>query len=376
MSHQSQAAPSDLSDTLSPARAGTLALEHIGMRYPGAAVESLSDMCLEIEAGEFVTLLGPSGCGKTTTLRIIAGFENPTAGRVLLDGTDITEQSPNKRPMSMVFQNYALFPHMNVYDNVAFGLTMQKWKPAAITDAVTIALASMNLTGMEERYPHQLSGGQQQRVALARAMVLRPSVMLFDEPLSNLDAKLRDQMRTEIRQLQERLGITSVYVTHDQDEAMSMSDRVIVMNHGKIEQSGSPSTIYRYPATRFVADFIGRASFIPVDVRGRGSSGEVTVTAFGTTSQVAAHPDVDLRGLLLVRPENVSVAPVDHDATGSVVSAMYYGSSVEYEIETADGKVLVSVPVPDQLLDQGTPVALTLDAGRAYVLPDDEAVAV
>ncbi|MBE9473168.1 MAG: ABC transporter ATP-binding protein, partial [Chloroflexi bacterium] len=241
----------------------TLVLDNLvktfGRRGQVRAVNRLS---LEIHQGEFVTLLGPSGCGKTTTLRLIAGFEFPTSGRILLDGEVINDLPPNKRPMAMVFQNYALFPHMSVFDNISYGLKVKRQPPDLIRESVEIVMQLMNLVGLGDRMPHQLSGGQQQRVALARALVMQPRVLLFDEPLSNLDAKLRVQMRVEIRRLQQRLGITTVYVTHDQAEAMSLSDRVVVIRDGQIEQVGTPSEIYQQPASLFVADFIGRANFI------------------------------------------------------------------------------------------------------------------
>ncbi|MEZ5086852.1 MAG: ABC transporter ATP-binding protein [Tessaracoccus sp.] len=224
-------------------------------------VTAVDAINLTIAPGEFVTLLGPSGCGKTTTLRMIAGFEDPTGGHVVLDGSDMISTPPNKRPMAMVFQSYALFPHLSVWDNLAYGLKIRRLPKGEIARQVEEVMASMNLEMFAKRAPNQLSGGQQQRVALARAMVMRPKVLLFDEPLSNLDAKLRERMRLEIRKLQRQLGITSVYVTHDQSEAMSMSDRIIVMNGGKIEQAATPDVIYRHPASIFVADFIGRANF-------------------------------------------------------------------------------------------------------------------
>ncbi|NMC79785.1 MAG: ABC transporter ATP-binding protein, partial [Chloroflexi bacterium] len=226
---------------------GNLSLEQVTKVFEQGQneVRAVDDISLEVRGGEFLTLLGPSGCGKTTTLRLIAGFEFPTAGRIILDGKDMVNQPPNKRPMAMVFQSYALFPHLNVFDNVAYGLRLRRMRENEIREAVEIALHMMNLVDLEKRSPNQLSGGQQQRVALARAMVMKPKLLLFDEPLSNLDAKLRAQMRTEIRHLQQRLGITSIYVTHDQVEAMSLSDRIVVMNQGHIEQVGTPEEIYQ-----------------------------------------------------------------------------------------------------------------------------------
>ena len=231
-----------------------------------ARVTAVDRVNLDIKPGEFITLLGPSGCGKTTTLRMIAGFENATSGKVMLDGEDMVKLPPNKRPMSMVFQSYALFPHLSVRQNVQYGLKLKKMPKQQMDNDVDVALTAMNLTMMADRAPNQLSGGQQQRVALARAMVMKPKVMLFDEPLSNLDAKLRVKMRTEIRRLQRRLGITSIYVTHDQSEAMSLSDRIVVMNAGRIEQIATPEEIYRRPASVFVADFVGRANFVPAEI--------------------------------------------------------------------------------------------------------------
>ena len=228
---------------------------------------------VDIASGQFVTLLGPSGCGKTTTLRMIAGFEGISDGEILLDGVRINELTPDKRDSSMVFQSYALFPHYDVYDNVGYGLVNKKMDKKTIEEKVMKMLDLVGLKGMEHRMPNQLSGGQQQRVALARALVMEPAVLLFDEPLSNLDAKLRVYMRTEIRKIQQRIGITSVYVTHDQSEAMALSDKVIIMNGGKIEQVGSPTEIYQYPASHFVADFIGSANFVPARVKSVSSQG-------------------------------------------------------------------------------------------------------
>ena len=227
---------------------------------------------LNIQDGEMVTLLGPSGCGKTTTLRMISGFEYPTSGSVFIGERDVAKVPPNKRGISMVFQSYALFPHLNIWENVAYGLKVEKLPQDEIVRRTNAVMELMQLTGMERRFPNQLSGGQQQRVALARAVVIEPSVLLFDEPLSNLDAKLRESMRDELRALQKRLGITSLYVTHDQSEAMAISDRVVIMKDGVICQQGSPTEIYEQPGSRFVANFIGKANFI--DGTFRGMDGE------------------------------------------------------------------------------------------------------
>ena len=241
-------------------------LDHISKIYTdpktGKDFYAVHDVSLDIAPGSFVTLLGPSGCGKTTTLRMVAGFESPDEGEIYLGGQPINELTPNKRDTAMVFQSYALFPHYNVFDNVAYGLKLRKVPKAEIEQRVRTILDLVEMGGMESRMTNQLSGGQQQRVALARAVVIEPSVLLFDEPLSNLDAKLRVQMRTVIKKLQRRLGITTIYVTHDQEEALSMSDTVVVMNNGEIQQIGSPTDIYNEPENRFVAGFIGESNII------------------------------------------------------------------------------------------------------------------
>jgi iron(III) transport system ATP-binding protein len=356
---------------------GELHLRDLVKTYPGSAVPAVNGVSLDIPHGQFVTLLGPSGCGKTTTLRMIAGFEEPTSGSVVLDGRDLTTVKPNKRPMAMVFQNYALFPHMTVEQNVEYGLRTQRGRDVSVKDAAAVAIASMNLTGYEKRSPGQLSGGQQQRVALARAMVVRPAVMLFDEPLSNLDAKLRDQMRNEIKDLQARLGTTSIYVTHDQSEAMSLSDVVVVMNRGRIEQAAPPAEIYTRPATAFVADFIGRASFLPVDatLTGSGSSAKARVSLFGQEVTIAAHPDATgRRGLAVLRPESLTVQEAKEEAHGSIASTMYFGGAAEYRIDTALGTILVSLPSPhpSALLAPGTRVRLSVAPDFVYLLPASE----
>ena len=240
-------------------------LERISKIYndpkTGKEFYAVNDVSLTIEPGSFVTLLGPSGCGKTTTLRMIAGFESPDAGEIYLGDEAINALTPNKRDTAMVFQSYALFPHYNVYDNVAYGLKLRKVPKKEMDERIAHILELVELTGMETRMTNQLSGGQQQRVALARAMVVEPSVLLFDEPLSNLDAKLRVSMRTEIRRIQQTLGITAVYVTHDQAEAMAISDQIIIMNKGVIAQIGTPEEVYHHPKNEFVADFIGEVNF-------------------------------------------------------------------------------------------------------------------
>ncbi len=263
--------------TTSTGRTGgpsTLLLERLSKHFKSPesqVVRAVDDITIELAGGSFVTLLGPSGCGKTTTLRMIAGFENPTSGRILLDGKDLVRLTPDKRGMGMVFQSYALFPHLTVHDNVAFGVQLQGKQGKTLEATIDQALDLVNLHGLGARKIQELSGGQQQRVALARAMAIEPRVLLFDEPLSNLDAKLRVSLRSEIRRIQQQLGTTSVYVTHDQAEAMALSDVVVVMNAGRIEQAGPPDEVYRRPATRFVADFIGRANFLSGDVLAVGA---------------------------------------------------------------------------------------------------------
>ena len=314
-----------------------LKLENIVKAFPDRSgrgvVRAVDDVSLDIYQGEFLTLLGPSGCGKTTTLRLIAGFELPNAGRLLLDGEDISSQPPNKRDMALVFQNYALFPHMSVYDNVAYGLQTRSNSRADIQKRVNTALTTMGLEGLGNRRPNQLSGGQQQRVALARSLVMEPAILLFDEPLSNLDAKLRVQMRGEIHRLQRRLGITSVYVTHDQVEAMALSDRIVVMNNGKIEQIGTPEEIYRYPTSRFVADFIGRANFLPVKIE--SSSGkQVHVSLLGKSLELTAPDALTSRkdAVAMLRPEALSLRKDPALPQALVEQAMYLGTEIEYVV--------------------------------------------
>src|SRR2546423_1346552 len=241
-------------------------LELTGIQKQFAGTTAVEDFNLAADRGEFVSFLGPSGCGKTTTLRMIAGFEYPTAGRIRIGDADVTDQPPNRRNVGMVFQSYALFPNMTVAGNIGFGLKVRKRPKAAIAKRVDELLAMIHLEGRGTRYPYQLSGGQQQRVALARALAIEPQVLLLDEPLSALDAKIRVALRKEIRSIQRQLGITTVYVTHDQEEAMSLSDRVVVMSQGRIEQIGPPPEIYNFPATPFVASFVGTLNLLPATI--------------------------------------------------------------------------------------------------------------
>ena len=376
---------SNTNDTNAP---GRLSLVELTKTFSNTVsdVTAVDHINLDIRPGEFITLLGPSGCGKTTTLRMIAGFEDATSGQVMLDGENMVVVPPNKRPMSMVFQSYALFPHLSVRENVAYGLRLRKKSAEEIKEEVDIALAAMNLTAMADRAPSQLSGGQQQRVALARAMVVRPKVLLFDEPLSNLDAKLRVKMRVEIRRMQKRLGISSVYVTHDQSEAMAMSDRIVVMNSGRIEQVDTPEEIYLHPASVFVADFVGRANFVPAQAQEVGEDGMVEIEALGQKIRVhssegakeAVHEGKET--VVLVRPESMRIQPTDEKpatltgSLGQVVTSIFYGETVEYEIETEFGSLVcvVSDPRAEDLLEEGQYVRLGIEAEKAWLLPSGQ----
>jgi iron(III) transport system ATP-binding protein len=343
-------------------------------------VVAVDDVDLEVEKGQLVTLLGPSGCGKTTLLRMIAGFEEPTRGEVWFGERRVDKLAPNARDTAMVFQSYAIFPHLNVYENVAFGLRMQRMKAKALRERVGRVLELVGLTPMAERAPSALSGGQQQRVALARCIVMEPRLLLFDEPLSNLDAKLREQMRIEIRDLQQRLGITSVYVTHDQIEAMSMSDQVVVMNAGRVEQVGPPEEIYARPRSRFVADFIGKANFVEGRVVDEHTVqvAEARLPLSGVTSLPPGSAVT-----LVARPEATRLepaAPDAHGATpdggvhGTVTRAMFLGSHAEYMVDV-DGagplQVDASNPAHGGMYAPGDRVLTVL--GALHALPDERA---
>ncbi|HEY9076429.1 MAG TPA: ABC transporter ATP-binding protein [Anaerolineaceae bacterium] len=355
-----------------------LSLKNISKVFPprGGATEvtAVNNVNLEIEKGELVTLLGPSGCGKTTTLRMIAGFEFPSSGTINLDGKEINMLPPNKRDMSMVFQSYAIFPHLNVFENTAYGLNVQRLSKAEIARRVGKVLELVQLTGYEKRAPNQLSGGQQQRVALARALVMEPKVLLMDEPLSNLDAKLREQMRTEIRHIQQELNITSVYVTHDQLEAMTLSDRVVIMNQGVIEQVGTPMEVYRHPQTRFIADFIGRANFVKGKVAAVQNHG-LTVEIFGKTLTLAdvqsSHPQGS-EVTLIVRPEMVSVRK-EGEFSAIVRRATFLGNYIDYDVEIG-GQMITAVetdPMRMQYFPEGSPVNLQFASACIHILPKE-----
>ena len=321
-------------------------LEHISKIYKdpktGKDFYAVKDANLEITPGSFVTLLGPSGCGKTTTLRMIAGFESPDEGEIYLGGEPINALTPNKRDTAMVFQSYALLPHYNIYDNVAYGLKLRKLDKATIKEKVTNILKLVGLEGMEARMTNQLSGGQQQRVALARALVLEPGVLLFDEPLSNLDAKLRVSMRTEIRRIQQEAGITAIYVTHDQSEAMALSDQIIIMEKGVVSQIGTPQEIYYHPANEFVADFIGEANFLRGTLNQKqGDKGVVVVE--GTSVDVTGVYGIQ-RGngcTLVLRPESAVLSDRGQLPCKVIVSC-FMGAYQNYHVMVGNTMVKIT----------------------------------
>jgi spermidine/putrescine transport system ATP-binding protein len=356
---------------------GEVTLVGLTKRFEDAvAVESVS---LHVAAGEFFSLLGPSGCGKTTTLRMIAGFEQPTSGQIKLDGLDVSRIPPYKRNVNTVFQSYALFPHLRVFDNVAFGLRRAGVDKQEVRRRVADALAQVELTGLERRKPSQLSGGQQQRVALARVLVLRPAVVLLDEPLGALDAKIRRTLQVELKALQEQVGLTFIYVTHDQEEALTMSDRLAVMNAGRIEQLGPPKTVYEEPETTFVADFLGISNLMTGVAY--GEVGHQCLVRIGEFELRASHGDLAARGetKLLIRPERVRLEP--HGSTGEnripamLERVVYRGSSDQVFIRLPNGdqvQALVQNAGDSLGYSAGDPVCVHLPPEGLRVLADSD----
>ncbi|WP_412515970.1 ABC transporter ATP-binding protein [Actinomadura madurae] len=367
---------------------GQVALRTVVKRYGDeVAVDHLS---LDVRPGELLTLLGPSGCGKTTTLNMIAGFAEPDAGAVLMNGSRVDHLPPNKRPSAMVFQQYALFPHMTVADNVGFGLRMRKVGRAERARRIADALALVGLAGMGGRFPRQLSGGQQQRVALARATVVEPAVLLLDEPLSNLDLKLREQLRLEIRRLQQKVGITTVFVTHDQTEALVVSDRIAVMNAGRIEQLGPPAEIYARPVNTFVAGFVGQSNILAADVAGPAGPSLMVRLEDGQALSVTdprEEAEAGERVNVLIRPESLTVHAGDTvtgDAAGEAAARIsrLRGSVTEVQYLGASANVVVDLPGAGRLTaavsggpatslpSPGDRVTVTAPAGECLVLAD------
>ncbi|HVY57552.1 MAG TPA: ABC transporter ATP-binding protein [Xanthobacteraceae bacterium] len=342
-------------------------LSGITKSYGGDGAAAVNDLDLAIGDNQFVTLLGPSGCGKTTTLRLIAGYMAPDAGTITVGGKLMSSKDtvvlPEHRGMGMVFQNYAVWPHKTVYENVVFGLKLRKVPAAKARERVDDALALVNLSGLEDRLPNQLSGGQQQRVALARSLVVEPAVLLLDEPLSNLDAKLRERMRTELKQLQRRTGITFIYVTHDQAEALALSDQVAVIHGGRLQQLGTPHEVYSKPANRIVADFMGSVNLLPGDIIGlRDGRGEIAID--GGLSVTAALPPglgAGQRVDVAVRPENVALAAADGAAPlAEVTERTFLGNLNEYQVRLADQAIRVQTH-PKTNFAVGDKVTLALD---------------
>ena len=330
-------------------------------------VYAVRDVNLAVAEGELLTLLGPSGCGKSTTLRMIAGFEEPDAGAISIDGKDVTHVLPNRRGIGFVFQNYALFPHLSVFENVAYALRVQGKDEASIKRAVTDVLEVVGLANYESQQPHQMSGGEQQRVALARAVVFQPKVLLFDEPLSNLDAKLRVEMREQIRSLQKRIGITTVYVTHDQEEAMAISDRIAVMERGVVVQDGTAHDLYYRPATEFVARFIGRTNLLAGNVL---SAGEVEIE--GARVALATGKPVGQSVQLVILPEMIEIGPaaVDRPGVGRIVQRTFLGEKTDYQVSL--GTTTLQVSATDHYrrppLEVGQPVAVRFHPEGIHVL--------
>ncbi|MES1151374.1 MAG: ABC transporter ATP-binding protein [Dongia sp.] len=354
------------------------AVELIDLNKHYGTMRAVDNISLHIPGGEFFSLLGSSGCGKTTTLRMIAGFEQPTSGHIILDGVDMTFTPPHKRHVNTVFQSYALFPHLNVFDNVAFGLRRQKESPENVKRRVGEALELVQLTGFEKRKPSQMSGGQQQRVALARALVLKPAVLLLDEPLGALDARLRKQLQVELKTLQQQVGITFVYVTHDQEEALTMSDRIAIMSQGRIEQIASPQEMYEAPATVFVADFLGVSNLMDGVASGADAGGRCKVK-IGAFELAAGRGSSAASGTtkVTIRPERVRLEPKgsggENRIPGTVQRWVYLGNSVQLIVGLATGariQALIQNGGDEIPYREGSEVAVHLPAAALRVLAD------
>lgn len=348
-------------------------IKNLSKIYIGAnnnEFKAVNNISVDIKAGEFVTLLGPSGCGKTTTLRMVAGFEVPTSGEIYLGGDRINDLPPDKRDTAMVFQSYALFPHYNIFDNVAYGLKLKKLNKNDIKEEVTNIIDLVGLKGMENRYPNQLSGGQQQRVALARALVMEPGVLLFDEPLSNLDAKLRVYMRTEIRKIQKKVGITAIYVTHDQSEAMSLSDRIIIMNKGIIEQVGTPKEVYYKPKTEFVADFIGTANFIDASIESvHEKTAEVNIHGKKIGIPYEGDKKSGDKCRLVLRPEAIEIKE-EGFLRGTVLLSTFMGSYQDYVVRVKDVEIKIQDNNPQgrRVFEEGETVMISFSPYNVHII--------
>jgi spermidine/putrescine transport system ATP-binding protein len=356
---------------------GNIRLEALTKRFDD--VTAVDDISVEIRAGEFFSLLGPSGCGKTTTLRMVAGFEPPTSGKIMLDGTDVGNWPPHRRNVNTVFQSYALFPFLTVAENVAFGMKYKSVSRSERDERVAEALALVQLSGYEKRRPNQLSGGQQQRVALARALVLRPSVLLLDEPLGALDAKLRRTLQVELGELQRQVEITFLYVTHDQEEALTMSDRLAVMNHGRIAQLGTPEEVYNEPADAYVADFLGVSNLMDAQVQPGGDGRGACRLRLGDFVLTAQAGRLDATGAVKVaiRPERIHLHSFQEGGVnrlpGMVERLVFLGSTTHVYVRLATGSVLQTLVRNDGTAlpySQGTPISVDLPPDALRVLPD------
>jgi len=348
-------------------RAASISFRGVTKRY--GDVIAVDDVSFDIAAGTLVTLLGPSGCGKTTVLRMMAGLETPVAGVIRIGERDVTAIGAPERDVSMVFQSYALFPHLSVLENVRYGLVVTGVPKTSANERARVALATVGLTALDSRLPSELSGGQQQRVAVARALVLEPSVLLFDEPLSNLDARLRRQMRDEIRDLQRRLGLTVVYVTHDQVEALAVSDRIIVMDAGRIAQAGTPRALYEAPENAFVAGFIGEANRVQGTLsRINDANGDIVVGPLRFTLPHRGMPDGQVE--LAIRPEAIRLGTrVDSALAATVRKATYVGAAIEYLLDTEAGTLFATSPDTGEVFTPGTGIGITFNPRGVVVVP-------